>query len=112
MPYAFTVEDFNKFSQDIIQAGGDQASLTSLLADMGGTFTEAVAKDIATGETLTTVKAENERLKTANMDLFLRVGSKVAEEAGVLPKSKEPEKPKQRIADFMNCYFEKLEKEK
>ena len=109
MPYSFTVEDFNKFSQDIIAAGGDQASLTSLLADMGGTFTEAVAKDMATGEKLTTVTAENERLKTANMDLFLRVGTKVAEEAGVLPKV-EDEKPKQGVADFMNCYFDKQKK--
>ena len=112
MPYTFSLEDFNKFSEDVLQAGGDQATLTSLLADMGGTFTEAVAKDIATGEKLTTVTAENDRLKSANMDLFLRVGAKVAEEAGVLPKAQEEETPARGTADFMNDYFSKLKKEK
>lgn len=112
MPYNFTVDDFNKFSQDIIQAGGDQASLTSLLADMGGTFTEAVAKDIATGEKLSTVTAENDRLKSANMELFLRVGTKVAEDAGVITKQQEQEKPEQGVSDYMRSYFDKLQKGK
>lgn len=75
MPYVFTSEDFNKFSDDIIKAGGDQATLTTLLADMGTTVTEAIAKAVTDAEQVATVTAENERLKKANMDLFLRVGS-------------------------------------
>lgn len=74
MPYSFTAEDFNKFSEDIINAGGDQATLTTLLADMNGTIVDAIAKDVASTEQVNTVTAENERLKKANMDLFLRVG--------------------------------------
>lgn len=112
MPYNFTVEEFSRFSQEVIQAGGDQATLTSLLADMQGTFTEAVAKDIATGERLTTVTAENERLRTANMDLFLKVGTKVAEDAGIKTNQEpEPEEKQQGVAEFMNCYFNKLKGE-
>ena len=107
MPYAFTLEDFNKFSDDILKAEGDQATLTSLLADMQGTYTEAVAKDIANTEKITTVTAENDRLKTANMDLFLRVGSKVAEDAGVLPKEKPPE-PEGGTNAYMAAYLDKL----
>lgn len=105
MPYSFTQEDYNKFSEDIIAAGGDQATLTTLLADMGGTVTDAIAKDIADTEKVTSVTAENERLKKANMDLFLRVGSPV--QTG--QPEPEPEKPI-TTAEYMKKYFDSLEK--
>ena len=111
MPYSFTAEDFNKFSEDIIKAEGDQATLTSLLADMNGTITEAIAKDIANAEKVTTVTAENDRLRKANMDLFLRVGQ-VAESPSK-PKQDEVEKPDiPATQSYMESYFEKLDKAK
>ena len=105
MPYAFTAEDFNKFSEDILKAEGDQATLTTLLADMNGTITDAIAKDVATTEKMTTITSENERLKKANMDLFLRIGS-----------AAEPTKPEPEVqetlstADYMKNYFANLDK--
>lgn len=103
MPYTFTQEDFNKFSEDIIKAEGDQAILTTLLADMQGVVVDAIAKDIANTEKVTTVTAENERLRKANMDLFLRIGT--------------PAQPEQQIQDeqpmdtkaYMQAYFDKLD---
>lgn len=105
MPYAFTAEDFNKFSEDILKAEGDQATLTTLLADMNGTITDAIAKDVATTEKMSTITSENERLKKANMDLFLRIGSNVE------PTKPEPEtKETVSTADYMKNYFNSLDK--
>ena len=106
MPYGFTVEDFNKFSEDILKAEGDQATLTTLLADMSGTFTEAVAKDIAATERVEAVSAENERLKTANMELFIRVGSNAISKDG---KSDAEEKTPETTSDYMHNYFNSLD---
>lgn len=108
MPYEFTPEDFSKFSEDIIKAGGDQATLTSLLADMQGTYTDAIAKSMADTRTLETTTAENERLKAANYQLFLRVGEKDTEKIpGHQPQHNE-EKPLD-TSDYMQSYFNKLD---
>lgn len=106
MPYEFTAEDFNKFSEDILKAGGDQATLTTLLADMNGTVTDAIAKGLASTERVETVTAENERLKKANMDLFLRVGSQATTQNET--KEQEPEKPIDTAA-YMRNYFNALD---
>lgn len=80
MPYEFTVEDYNKFTQDIIESGGDQAVMSTLLADMQATFLEAVASNATLSQDNEIVKTENERLKNANMDLMYRLGQKAIEE--------------------------------
>lgn len=110
MPYTFTPEDFSKFSEDILKAEGDQATLTSLLADMQGTVTEAIAKDIAQSKKVETIEAENTRLKDANMALFLRVGSSLTQ------PDKDQTIPDQEDLDqvntksYMEKYFESLDK--
>lgn len=106
MAYEFNVDDFRQFSEDIIKAEGDQATLTTILADMQGTFTDAVALAVKNSEDLSRINEENNRLKDANRELFLRVGTKVAEEAGVITKS---EDPPLKTAEFMSSYFKKLE---
>lgn len=110
MPYNFTAEDFNKFSEDILKAEGDQATLTSLLADMNGTITDAIAKDVANTEKVDTVTAENKRLRDANMQLFLRVGQVVDKQDK--ETSKEDDEKPHGIDDYMQSYFEKIDKEK
>lgn len=80
MPYEFTQESFQQFSQDVIAANGDQATLTSLLADMQGTFTDNIGIAAKQTKDLETLNAEADRLRKANMDLFLRVGAQ-AEQA-------------------------------
>lgn len=107
MPYEFTAEEFNRFSEEIIKAGGDQATVTTLLADMNGTITEAIARDVASSEKVTTVTAENERLKKANMDLFLRVGAQAAG-GGEPDKQTTPETPPS-TKTYMETYFSRLD---
>ena len=111
MPYEFTAEEFNRFSEEILKAEGDQATLTSLLADMNGTITGAIAKDISQTEQVKTVTAENERLRKANMDLFLRVGQ-VMESPGPSGQQQTEEPKKLTTAEYMNQYFDKLDEQK
>lgn len=107
MAYEFTQDSFRQFSEDVIGAKGDQATLTTLLSDMQDTFTKGIADLAATNETNGTVTKENERLKQANMDLFLRLGTPQEPNK---PAS-EPEKPVS-TSDYMEKYFERLEKSK
>lgn len=104
MPYEFTPEGFNQFSEDVLKAEGDQATLTTLLADMQGTITEAIAKDRVNQQTVDTVTAENTRLRAANMTLFLRVGADARDGDKEQPNEQEEEKPMD-TADYMREYF-------
>lgn len=108
MPYDFTTDGFSQFSENILNAGGDQATLTTLLSDMQTTITEAIAKEKVDGDTLTKTLEENERLRKANMDLFLRVGVQAAEKAGVVPPA-EPEETHMDTTEYMKQYFERLD---
>ena len=108
MPYTFTAEDFTKFSEDVVKAEGDQATVTTILADMQGTIQDAIAKDVANTQKVADLTAENERLKTANMQLFLRIGTP----ADPKPAENEQEVNSDKSATerYMDSYFEKIDK--
>lgn len=114
MPYAFTQEDFRKFQDDVIKAGGDQATLTSLLSDMQTTFTESMALVETTKNENEAITAENGRLKDSNMKLFLQVGEQAKAMQTGKPESplggEEPESKFQSADEYMQAYFEKLDK--
>lgn len=116
MPYDFTADDFTKFTQDILQANGDQATLTSLIVDMQGTITEAVATSTKNTEKMQKLEQENERLRTRNLELFYQVGQEQRERAGLphanLGEPDEEDKPKISTDDYMRSYFEKLDERK
>lgn len=107
MPYQFTTDDFRKFTEDILAAEGDQATLTAHLADMQGTITEAIAKDVAQTEKVTAVTSENERLKAANMDFFLRLGQ---HQLGEPENKKQEETEPIGTSQYMENYFKSLDK--
>lgn len=111
MPYEFTQEAFSKFSTDVLNAGGDQATLTSVLADMSGTITDSIALSVANGKKLDDVMAENERLKKANMELFLRVGAQNSEELskGQNTDTQEEDDGINPVERYMNNYFASLD---
>lgn len=107
MAYEFTQDSYRQFSEAIIQANGDQATLTTILSDMQDTFTKSIADLAATTKLNEDIGKENDRLKQANMDLFLRIGTPQEPNA---PKG-EPEKP-MSTKDYMASYFEKLDNAK
>lgn len=109
MPYEFTQDGYRDFSEKVIAAGGDQATLTTLLADMQNTYNDNIGLLTKLTKDNESIKAENERLRAANMDLFLRIGTeneKARIEGGKVP----PEQEKSvSTAKYMENYFSKLE---
>lgn len=110
MPYAFNQDDYARFQTEILDANGDQATLTSILSDFQGTFVEGMALVESTKADNERISAENERLKSANMQLFLRVGEAAKVQQGQLeqpPKEETGDKFK-NADEFMKHYFESL----
>lgn len=107
MPYEFTQDSYREFSEAILGANGDQATLTVLLSDMQDTFNQGIADLTATRETNDSVSKENERLKQSNMDLFLRLGTPESPNQ----QQQEPEKPLS-TAEYMEQYFKRVESKK
>ena len=103
MPYEFTQEGFRDFSQKIIDAKGDQATVTSILAEMQDTFNDNIGRLTKLESDNQSITAENERLRNANMDLFLRIG---ATQESVTKGQPTPtqEKP-MSTAEYMENYF-------
>ena len=107
MPYEFTQDGYRDFSEKIIAAGGDQATVTSILADMQDTINDNIGKLTKLTEDNKTITAENDRLRNANMDLFLRIGSQNPEGgAGGQNQMQEDTKPV-TISEYMDSLFNK-----
>lgn len=106
MPYEFTQDAFRQFTADVIAANGDQATLTTILADMQDTAFNSMGQIESLNKDKNTLTQENERLRNANMELFLKIGDQAQkpQEDGK-PKEKEPESTR----DYMEKYFNKLE---
>lgn len=110
MPYEFTSEEFTRFGEDIIKAGGDQATLTALITDMSDTVTKAVIQSVQDAEKVEKIEAENERLRKSNMSLFLRVGDQNAK-SDPIKAEVEDEKEVVSTKSYMSSYFDKLDEE-
>lgn len=102
MPFDFTQDAFRDFSDQVLKAEGDQATLTSLLADMQGTYTEQLALAAKQTQDMEKINAENERLKATNMELFLMVGAN--KQQTTQPQDPEPDKDMDTAA-YMEKYF-------
>lgn len=105
MPYDFTQDSFRQFNDDIIKAGGDQATVTTILADMQDTVFNNIGIMENLNKDKETLTKENERLRQANMDLFLRIG----QQATAPEPSKQQEQETMSTSEYMEKYFEKME---
>lgn len=112
MPYEFTADDFTKFTDDILKAEGDQATLTAAIIDMQGTITEAIAQNTQATEQLAKLSEENQRLRERNLELFYQVGNEQRRRAGIPAQELDeqiPEEKSKGTAEYMLDYFNKLE---
>lgn len=104
MSYEFTPDGFNKFSDDIISANGEQGAITSYLNDMRDTMMQNIAQyETMTGE-VNKVTEENKRLMAYNMDLYKQLGEKSQE------NFTEKEKPLERGKN-LDAYLSKFYEE-
>lgn len=108
MPYAFTQEDYLKFQDDILGANGDQATLSTVLADMQSTITDSLAMVESTKSANTELSAENTRLKESNITLLRRVGENALAIQSPRQELYDDDEPKYHDADeYMQAYFNK-----
>ena len=98
--YEFTQDSFRQFSEDIIAAGGDQATLTTLLSQMQGVIVDNIGLLEKTKQSADTISKENERLKSANMDLFLRIGAQ-AEAKGTAQQNNNQQTEPVGVDDYL-----------
>lgn len=103
MPYEFTQDGFKSFTDAVLAANGDQATLTTILADMQDTFTDGIGRVTKAEADRDTANAERERLKNANMELFLRIGSMQETK----PSDELKPKPPMSTTDYMQSFFDK-----
>lgn len=76
------INEWNDLTRNILANAGDQSQLTALLTQATDGFSEQLTKaETATAEA-ETLKADNESLRKANMDFFLRLGEQKKQELG------------------------------
>lgn len=87
---AFDMTQWQEHATKIVAAQADQAALTALVVQAGENYGELFATQTETAKQNETLKAENEALRRANMDLFLRIGQDTAQRAqpGSTPQEK------------------------
>lgn len=105
MAYNLSQDDFRKFTEDVLGANGDQATLTTILADMQDTVFNGIGQIEKLTKTTDDLDKENARLRSANMELFLRIGDSNKESSKQTETQKEP----LSTSEYMEKYFDKLE---
>lgn len=109
MPFDFTADGYREFSQAIINANGDQATITSVLADMQDTFVDNIALVTKQTEEVDKITEENNRLRESNMSLYLRVGEQAKQKlGGSTGEGEQEEEAPASVKDYMSTYFKKL----
>lgn len=109
MPYSFSQEDYLKFQDDILKANGDQATITTLLADMQTTITDSLALVESTKSDNQVLSDENTRLKESNLSLLRRVGENALMAQGSPQSIIQDDEPKYKdVGDYMSAYFKSL----
>ena len=70
-----TQQEHNDLTRQILAAGNDQATLTSLLTRLSDDYNDQLGQIAQLNESNTNNTAEVERLRNANMELFLKIPS-------------------------------------
>lgn len=68
-----SVEDWQKMTRDIVAASGDQAALTALVTQANDAMSEAMNDFASADNERNQLREENESLRKANMNFFLRL---------------------------------------
>jgi FtsZ-binding cell division protein ZapB len=67
-------EEFNAKTKEIAESLGDQAKVSTILAELIEDYNAVSAESTTAKTTAERLTADNEKLRQANMNLFLKVG--------------------------------------
>lgn len=67
-------EEFKSITDELLQNHTDQAKVSTLLSTLVDDYIKESAEKIAVLKTSETLTSDNEKLRNANMQLFLKVG--------------------------------------
>jgi hypothetical protein len=68
-------EEFNARTQDILKNLTDQATVSTILAELVTDYNNEATEKATAKTTAEKLTSDNEKLRQANMDLFLKLGS-------------------------------------
>ena len=83
-------EDFKAKTAEILKSLDDQAKVSELLAELTEHNDETFVDFTAATETGTKLVSDNEKLRQANLNLFLKVGSEKKEEERKIEEDQTP----------------------
>jgi len=98
------IEDFKQMTVDILENITDQAKISELLTTLVDDYTKIDNKINSLTTENVNFKTDNEKLRTANMNLFLKIGEKVdtpTPEKSTI-ESKEPLNKPREFKDLFN----------
>jgi hypothetical protein len=95
-------EEFKAKTAEILANPADTAKVSTLLAELTEHNDDVVVELTTAQATATKLTTDNESLRNANMQLFLKVGSNVT-----TPPGKMDEKPGDTIPKFEDLFDEK-----
>lgn len=94
-------EEFKAKTAEILQNLSDQAKVSTLLAELAEHNDDAVVELTTATTTATKLTADNEKLRGANLELFLKVGSPA--------KPEDKKKPEDTTPKYEDLFDEKGE---
>jgi hypothetical protein len=81
-------EEFKAKTEELMQSLTDQAKVSTLLAELNEDYTKEMTEKTTAMTTAEKLVADNEKLRSANMNLFLKIG--------------EPKKDEQKPTEIVN----------
>lgn len=84
------IEIYKTKITELLQNHTDQAKVSTLLAELSDDYTQVTAETIASKTTATKLLDDNEKLRQANMGLFLKIGEPTKKEDKQAPTDDTP----------------------
>lgn len=103
------MEQWNNLTQDIIKKASDQAELTTLMSQATSEFGELFAAHATAVKSEEDLKAQNDKLREANMNLFLQLSEQTKQRTD--PDSGRKEQEKDDLERAKSITFDDLFKE-
>jgi hypothetical protein len=83
-------EEFKAKTEELLQNHTDQAKISTILAELNDDYIKEMTEKTTALTTAEKLVADNEKLRSANMNLFLKIGEPKKEEQKTTPEDNTP----------------------